>query len=127
MKKSMYTFALLLIGAITIMSFTTKKEAVSRGFYYCYIKGYYNGDTDDQGYVYSHIKEYKKEPQTTCTGWKEFTEKREDHFTANCSSYTLIGPFSFGHQALQSLRKKRKAKKNAGYRTSEWSQAPFNK
>jgi hypothetical protein len=127
MKKSIYTFALLLIGAITIMSFTTSKENDEGGFYYCFIKGYYNGDTDDQGFVFSHIEEYKNEPQTHCTGWKEFTEKREDHFTAYCNSYTLIGPFSFGHQAEKSLRDKRKAKKDAGYRTSEWSQAPFSK
>lgn len=127
MKKAIYIFTFLMIGSITMMSFTTTKGSDERGFYYCYIKGYYNGDTEDQGYVYSHIEEYKKEPQTSCNGWKEFTEKREDHFTAYCNSYTLIGPFSFGHQAVKSLRAKRKSKKNAGYRTSEWSESPFNK
>lgn len=123
---SMITFFILAMG---LMSFTNNKSSENisgpdEGFYYCFIKGYYNGDKEDEAYVFSSIEEYDHEPQSSCSGWKEFAEKKEDHFTAICGSYTLIGPFSFSHQAHASRQKKIKSKKNAGYETSIWNKGP---
>ena len=127
MKKTALSFTTLFILAIGFMSFTSTKTSGESGFYYCYIKGYYNGDQEDVGYVYSSIEEFKTQPQTSCSGWKDFVEQNERHFTAICSSYALIGPFSFSHQAHASMQKKIKTKKDAGYKTSEWNKGPRNK
>lgn len=129
MKTATLSIFSLAILAIGFMSFTNNqtdeiKSSGGEGFYYCYIKGYYNGDKEDEVYVFSSIEEYDHEPQTSCSGWKEYAEQNESHFTAICGSYTLIGPFSFSHQAHDSMQKKIKAKENAGYKISEWNKGP---
>lgn len=129
MKTTTPSIITLLVLALGLMGFTNNEAKESKssggeGFYYCYIKGYYNGDRENEGYVFSSIEEYDQEPQSSCSGWKEYAEKNESHFTAICGSYTLIGPFSFSHEAHDSMQKKIKVKKNAGYKISEWNKGP---
>lgn len=99
--KKLFLLPVLALGAFVLLSLMPEKELRSNesgDFYYCYIKGYYNGDPDKVGYYFSSIEEYSSKPSTSCTGWKEHAERNLKNFTAICDSYRLYGPFGVGSE-----------------------------
>jgi hypothetical protein len=71
MKKSIYTFALLIIGAITIMSFSNnpiKKNNTTETYYYCV----YNYNSDADKLYISNIFESSERPnEVSCSEYME--------------------------------------------------------
>lgn len=125
MKKIRIYSIIAVLSALTFMSFTSfERNTGDSGFYYCYVKGYYNGDSQSIGTVFSSVEEYSAKPDTDGDCWSKWAENHEKHFTARAHTYTLIGPFSFSHQAYKNQQDKVKTFKKMGHNVSEWNKGP---
>ena len=116
MKNLFRLFAAL--GLVVCFGFSSteinNEEESGAEFYYCYIEGYYNGDSEQRGWYFSSVREMEEAPSSDCSAWKEYTESQLKYFTAECSSYTVYGPFGVGDSSYAHHKKKMRQFKDLG-------------